>query len=476
MTNIVDKIKDTGIERSVLSGILINGSDTLLDIQDIIESNAFSSTVNRKIFDILKYLVNEKNIKKFDITTILSVSKSIVSNKITDNNKDYEYLETLFSSGPSHENTLILSSVLYKLSLARQGIECLRETALELSNIKGEEPIDKIISKVEDPIFDFTGKIVSSNCEMQQIGQDFAQIMEQKEKNEGGSVGLSTCFPRWDESIGGGLMRSTISVIGARQKVGKSFIALNIAYSVAKRNIPVLYLDTELTREIQLDRLTSIISKVDLEKIRHGTFSGIDEERNAVLSCENTIKSIPLMHESIIGQSIQSITSICRRWISKQVGFDEYGKANPCLIVYDYIKLMDPQDLKKLQEYQMLGFLMTALHNFTVRWSVPMLATTQINRDGIEQEGGHIIAGSDRILALCSNFTILKNKLPEELADDPPNNGTMKLVVTDTRFGPGMNRGEYINMKNNLYYATFEEGLRSIEQAQQAFENNEQVE
>jgi hypothetical protein len=73
-----------------------------------------------------------------------------------------------------------------------------------------------------------------------------------------------------------------------------------------------------------------------------------------------------------------------------------------------------------------------------LRWGSPILATVWLNRDGGEKDGWQVVAGSDRIPWLCSSFTILKWKLKEELAEDPPANGTHKLVITDTRCGPAM--------------------------------------
>jgi hypothetical protein len=120
---------------------------------------------------------------------------------------------------------------------------------------------------------------------------------------------------------------------------------------------------------------------------------------------------------------------------------------------------MDDNDLKhNLQETQLLGFLITKLHNFALKWKIPIFATVQLNRDGVDKEGGEVISASDRLLWLCSNFSILKDKTQEELAQDPPINGKKKLVVTDTRFGSGMDKGDYINIKDNLSIAKLEEG------------------
>ena len=101
---------------------------------------------------------------------------------------------------------------------------------------------------------------------------------------------------------------------------------------------------------------------------------------------------------------------------------------------------------------------MTSFHNFATKWELPILATVQLNRDGVEKEGGQFVSGSDRILWLCSNFTILKHKSSEELNEDPPQNGTKKLITTETRFGPGMESGEYINVLDKLECGRLSEG------------------
>ncbi len=113
-----------------------------------------------------------------------------------------------------------------------------------------------------------------------------------------------------------------------------------------------------------------------------------------------------------------------------------------------------------------MGFLTTALHNFAIKFKLPILATIQLNREGIKKEDSSAASGSDRIVWLCSNLTILKPKTDLELNDDPPSNGTKKLVVSDTRYGPGMETGEYINIKNELEVAKISEGKPRSEATQ----------
>ena len=108
---------------------------------------------------------------------------------------------------------------------------------------------------------------------------------------------------------------------------------------------------------------------------------------------------------------------------------------------------MNGEDLKiGVQEYQVLGFMMTSLHNLAVRNDVPIFTLIQLNRDGIDKETSDVVAGSDRVMWLTTNFAIFKPKSDEEIQTSPPQDGTHKLVVIKHRHGPGMARGDYINM------------------------------
>lgn len=454
------KLQDAGIERSVLAGILTHGADCFLDIEDILCVGDFYREYNQQLFTILRILVHEKNIKDFDIPNIQATAKAISYNDFATDGKRTEYLEAVFDEiGTSIENIQILAMSIYKFSLARKAFLTASKIRNDLLKINGSEPINEIISLIEDPIFDFTGQLTKNDNGIVSLGDNFKNAMSALAAEPKDIIGLPTGFPLWDNAIGGGLRPATVNVIGARAKRGKSFVCINIARNIAGQGIPVLYLDTELTRDLQLNRLTSLVTGVELNHIETGKYVENQHESDAIWKCQEYIEQLPISHCSVAGQSPQAIMSIARRWLVKNVGTTNSGATKPCLIIYDYIKLMDDSGFKKnLQEYQLLGFLVTTLHNFAVKHCLPVLATVQLNRDGVDKEGGEVISGSDRIIWLCSNFTILKPKTQSELDEDPPSNGTKKMVVTETRFGPGMEKGDYINIKDQLQIGRFSEG------------------
>ena len=176
------------------------------------------------------------------------------------------------------------------------------------------------------------------------------------------------------------------------------------------------------------------------------------------------VKDIPYYHKTIGGKPLEDQQSIMRRWLAKEVGLNHQGKAKDCVIIYDYLKIMDAAEIKgDMKEYQALGFLMTSLHNFAIRYEVPILAFIQLNRDGITKESTDTASGSDRIVWLCSNFTIYKRKSDEEIAKDGPENGNRKLVPLIARHGEGLEDRDYINVNMIGKYGKLVEGKTAFE-------------
>jgi hypothetical protein len=95
-----------------------------------------------------------------------------------------------------------------------------------------------------------------------------------------------------------------------------------------------------------------------------------------------------------------------------------------------------------MQEYQALGFQITKMNDFCIKYDLPCLSFVQLNR---EEE----IAQSDRLQWLASTVAKFQMKSDEEVADDGDENGNRKLVIVKARHGSGLEYGNYINVKMN---------------------------
>lgn len=220
------------------------------------------------------------------------------------------------------------------------------------------------------------------------------------------------------------------------------------AIHVAKNlNIPILYLDTEMVKNEQLIRILSGLSKIDMSRIETGKFGTSETEKQRVLNVLKDNSNIPFYHISVAGKEFDEILSVIRRWILRVVGYDNFGKIKNCLVIFDYFKLMNEDSLKSMEEYQALGFQVSKLADFSKKFDFPILAFVQLNRDGVTKETSDVISQSDRLLWLCTSFSILKRKTDEEIAVDTPINGNTKLIPIESRFGPGLESGDYINLQ-----------------------------
>jgi hypothetical protein len=125
---------------------------------------------------------------------------------------------------------------------------------------------------------------------------------------------------------------------------------------------------------------------------------------------------------------------------------------------------MDTQGMSQdMKEYQVLGFMMTGLHNFATKYKIPIVAFIQLNRDGITKESTDTASGSDRIIWLCSNFSIFKKKSDEEIAEDGAKAGNRKLIPIVSRHGPGIEENNYINCHMKGWCAKITEGKTRME-------------
>ena len=229
-------------------------------------------------------------------------------------------------------------------------------------------------------------------------------------------------------------------MIGARMKNFKSGFCLNVAMHLAYNlNIPVLYMDTELDDTEQIPRMMANLAKINISNIETGKFAENNYEDKKLFEEATKIEQCNLWHKNVVGYDFDEQMTLIKKWLYKVPGLKINGKANECLIIYDYIKLLDPKMISSMREYEAIGYLLSNMHNFAKQYSVPALVPTQLNRDGISKETTDVISQSDRIGWFCSNFSIFKEKSGEELEFELKKGisdaGNYKLIPIITRHG-----------------------------------------
>lgn len=456
---------DPSAERAVLAGIFRFGEEAYLDIADIIQSSSFTIDSNSIIYSCLKTICERDHKPNVDIPSIFSVAQELNFGHILEKKEEIQHLKAILDFPVNLENVRKFAAKIRKLEIARLLRKQLDEAQDKILDVTGNEPISSIIGIAEDTIFNFSSLLNDTDNHPVCFGKDIEQYLSELETNKIDQVGISTGFPIYDQAIGGGLRKGTVNVIAARPKTGKTLLSDNMGQYIAHNvGIPVLNMDTEMTKEDHIHRILAMMTETEINHIETGKFADSPDKKSKIFEAAKTLKSSKWYHKSIAGKPFEEQLAIMRRWLLKEVGLNDDGSAKECVIFYDYLKLMDSVGMSQdLKEYQVLGFMMTSLHNFAVRYKIPIVAFIQLNRDGITKESTDTASGSDRIIWLCSNFSIFKRKSDEEIAEDGPTNGNRKLVPLISRHGGGLDDNDYINCHMKGWCAKISEGQTRLE-------------
>jgi len=467
-------------ERNLLATLSKN-PNLIFDIDGVLlEASDFSKLITKSIYIVIKDIAqkNSNEIGAIDIS-VLEPKILEVAPQLEQHIKEVRTVLSAMEECPSLNNISLKETVsmIFTASIRRQ----LDKKLEQIKNTSNDYPdADAIIQYFEQEAFDFSNKLVKCN-DIDNLCDgisDWVVDLVTKAKSGKSEIGIATGFPLYDYAIGGGLQRGSVNVIAGRSKLGKSFLGLTLAKNIARNNIPVLYLDTELDKDRQRRRLLASLAEVPLSIVRSGEFYKdknmsnrikqslliIDPERAKKIfkiSSEDVKNVWPLDYVVVKGSTIQEQISLIRRWMAKRVGKNEEGKYNPSVIILDYLKLMRHDDKGYgTKEFEELGYRMTILHDLISQYETSMIMFVQQNRDGMEREDESTISGSDRIVWLCDSLSILCKKPQYELdalyalqneqeeagqisdAEIP----NLKLIVTNTRDGAGHIGNEYIGL------------------------------
>jgi replicative DNA helicase len=456
---------DPSAERAVLSGIIKYGEDAYLDVNDIINDSTFSIDSNQIVYKCLKNTCDKGQIKSIDFATILSSAQELNLSQVFNDKEEVQHVKALMDFPVHLDNVRKFAVKIKKLEIARSLHKEVDTIQDKLLDVTGSESLSSIIGIAEETIFNFSSSLSGDSDEPVAMSKDIDSYIEDLKNNPIDQIGIPTGFPAYDKAIGGGFRKGTVNVIAARPKVGKTLLSDNIGYYIAsKLQIPVLNMDTEMTKEDHINRILAMSSEIEINKIETGKFVDTPSSAKKIEDAIEELKNSKLFHKSIAGKSFEEQLGLMRRWILKEVGLNDDGTAKDCVIIYDYLKLMDSAGISQdMKEYQVLGFMMTSLHNFAIKYKIPILAFIQLNRDGITKESTDTASGSDRIIWLCSNFTIFKRKSDEEIAEDGADSGNRKLVPLISRHGGGLDDNDYINCHMKGWCAKITEGQTRLE-------------
>jgi replicative DNA helicase len=411
-------------EQALLGAILVN-NEAFYRVSDFLEPQHFFEPVHRVIFEVAAQLIRAGKVATpVTIKTFLPADLAIGDLNLA------QYLARLAAEATTVINAEDYGRSVYDLAVRR----ALISVGEDMVNVAYDAPVDnppkQQIEDAEKRLFDLAekGSYGSGFESFDQALTTAIDMAANAYRRDGHLSGLATGLADLDRLMGG-LQPSDLIIVAGRPGMGKSALATNIAFNVAKAWAGELQPDgtmktvnggvvglfsLEMSAEQLATRIVAEQSRVPSSNIRRGR---IDESEFArIVEAAREMNRVPLYIDQTGGLAISQLAARARR-LKRQRGLD--------LLIVDYLQLMQGNARRgsdnRVQEVTEITNNLKALAK---ELNVPVVALSQLsrqveNRDDKRpqlsdlRESGSIEQDADVVLFVYRDEYYLKNKEPK---------------------------------------------------------------
>jgi replicative DNA helicase len=346
-------------EEAVLGGILVD-PEAMSRVAETLEPKSFSVRSHQTIYKAALALHSEGiTTDMMTITTWLSDQKLLesVGGQLT----IVRLLERTVSAVNIDQYGLLISDKKTRRNLIESAYEIIK-LAEDTS-----QPLETVIQKSEEQIANISqGK---SQQDLIPIGETLIDAFQEIEDRSESKIppGVPSGFYDLD-AMTGGFQRTDLIIVAGRPAMGKSSLALNFGYKIAKKGLPVAVFSLEMSRGQLVQRLLSSESKIESTRIRSGNIQ--QEEWEPLTDAISKLAELPIYIDDSSNPTVSEI-----RGKAKQLKADNDG--NLGLILIDYLQLMDGGSDNRVQE---LSRITRGLKGMAKDLNVPVIALSQLSR------------------------------------------------------------------------------------------------
>src|SRR5215212_5614365 len=366
------------VEQALLGAILVN-NDAYYRVSDFLEIGHFHEDLHRRIFEVATTLI-----KAGKVATPITL-KTFLGDQDLGGLTVSQYLARLAAEATTVINAEDYGRTIYDLAIRRNLIGI----GEDMVNVAYDAPVETSprdqIEETERRLYELAekGKYDGGFQRFSDALTTAIDMAAAAYKRDGGLSGISTGLRDLDRDVGG-LQRSDLVILAGWPGMGKTALATNIAFNIAKayqgEKQPdgtiktvnggiVGFFSLEMSAEQLATRIVAEQSGVPSFRIRRGEIDPSDFDRIAQMARE--METIPLYIDETGGLSIAQLTARARR-LKRQRGLD--------LLVIDYIQLLSGSSKKGDSRVQEVTEITTGLKALAKELDVPILALSQLSR------------------------------------------------------------------------------------------------
>lgn len=371
------------------------------------------------------------------------------------------YLARLAASATTIINAEEYGRTVYELAQRRKLISIGTEVVNEAFEPDIESTSKDLIERAESALYSMaeTDKYGKG---FQAFGRAMAEAIDMASaayQRDGGLSGISCGLTDMDEKMGG-LQKSDLIILAGRPAMGKTALATNIAYHVARNYKAeyqtdgsnkvmdggvVAFFSLEMSSEQLATRIISEQTGISSELIRRGKIN--DDDFQKLVEVSRELQALPLYIDATGGLTIAQLASRARR-LKRQRGLG--------LIIVDYLQLLAGSSRKQAEgRVQEVTEITVGLKALAKELAVPIIALSQLSRQ-VEnredkrpqlsdlRESGSIEQDADVVLFVYREEYYLERLMPQEGSpefqtwQDKMNHahGRAEVIIGKQRHGP----------------------------------------
>jgi replicative DNA helicase len=367
-------------EQALLGAILVN-NEACDRVSGFLLPEHFQEGIHQRIYEAAANLIRAG--RRADPVTLKSFFEQDSSlNEIG----GPAYLARLAAAATTIINTEEYGRLVYELAMRRRLIAIGNDIVNESFEPKVEESARELIERAEQALYEIaeTGKYGQGFLPFANALSEAIDMAAAAYQRDGGLSGISCGLRDIDEKMGG-LQPSDLIILAGRPAMGKTALATNVAYRVARNykstHNPdgsvrvtdggvVAFFSLEMSAEQLATRIISEQAEIASERIRRGKIG--EDEFHRLVEVSRDLQSLPLYIDATGGLTIGQLAARARR-LKRQRGLG--------LVVVDYLQLLTGS-FRRQQEgrVQEVSEITTGLKALAKELNVPILALSQLSR------------------------------------------------------------------------------------------------
>ncbi len=442
-------------EQALLGAILVN-NEACDRVSGFLTPDHFFEGVHARIYDAASTLIRAGKLAS-PVTLKSYFERDATLNEIG----GPAYLARLAASAATIINAEEYGRLIYELAQRRRLISIGTDVVNDSYDTPPDVSSKALIERAEQSLYEIaeTGRYGQGFMPFGTALVEAIDMANAAYQRDGGLSGLATGLLDLDRKMGG-LQKSDLIILAGRPAMGKSALATNIAYHIARNyraehntdgtvtvhdgGVVALF-SLEMSAEQLATRIISEQAEIPSEMIRRGKIS--DDEFRRLVDVSQELQSLPLYIDDTGGLTIAQVAARARR-LKRQRGLG--------LVVVDYLQLLGGSTRRAMEgRVQEVSEITTGLKALAKELNVPILALSQLsrqveNRDDKRpqladlRESGSIEQDADVVLFIYRDEYYLARKEPragtsEHLDWQESMNkvtGVAEVIIGKQRHGP----------------------------------------